>query len=98
MLSAATLYCGESELGYLQMEMWSACMPQEVSPAESKTALARGTIICKITASHEWDSLDMKSVTYYISDAGGRAFFIKREDEKAVKVMSKSTVYILNPI
>ena len=47
MLVAATLYCGESELGYLQIEMWSAWMPQEVSPGESKMALARGTITCK---------------------------------------------------
>jgi len=47
MLEAATLYCGESELGYLQMEMWSAWMPQELSPAESRTALARGTITYK---------------------------------------------------
>jgi hypothetical protein len=40
----------------------------------------------------------MKSVTYHISKEGGRAFFIEREDEKALKVMSKSTVYVLNPI
>ena len=40
----------------------------------------------------------MKCVTYHVSDAGGRAFFIEREDEKAVKVISKSAVYILNPI
>ena len=29
----------------------------------------------------------MKRVTYYISDAEGRAFFIKREYENTVKVM-----------
>ena len=40
----------------------------------------------------------MKSVTYHISDTGGRGFFIEREDEKAVKVISKSSVYVLNPI
>ena len=40
----------------------------------------------------------MKSVTYYISDAGGRAFFIEGDDEEAVKVISKSSVYVLNPL
>jgi hypothetical protein len=49
-------------------------------------------------ARHEQDSLDRKSITYYISDAGTGAFFIEREDEKAVEVMSKISVYVLNPI
>jgi hypothetical protein len=99
-LEVATLYCGQLELGYLQIKVWSAWIPQEVSPAESRTALARGTITCKCKwqPGHEQDSVDTKSITYHISCARTGAFFVERENEKAVEVMSKISVYVLNPI
>ena len=49
MLVAAILDCGEEVLGCLQMEIWSAWMPQKDSPGESMTTF---TLAAGVTFGH----------------------------------------------